>query len=256
MRGFDGLEALEGSSGELWNEISGEVLTGEYGAGEVHGTMVSEGVFDEVQEMELASALLEVSSEGEMDRFLGDLFKRVGRAVGSAVRSPTGQALGGILKDAARQALPVLGSGIGSAIGGPRGGQIGSQLATTAGQIFGLELEGLSQEDQEYETARRYVRFSSAAAANAARMPSTVNPMTAARSAVSMAARRHAPGFFRRRGRAPIFAGGAAGFVDDSQPSQGRWVRRGRHVIIVNCNAPQTVETPQGVATPPTVETP
>ena len=238
MRGFDGLEAFEGSSGELWDEISGEVLTGEYGAGEAYGTMAGEAAFDEVQEMELATALLEVSSEGEMDRFLGNLFKRVGRAVGSAVKSPTGQALGGILKDAARQALPVVGSGIGSAIGGDRGGQIGSQLATTAGQIFGLELEGLSQEDQEYETARRYVRLASTAAANAARMPSTVNPMTAARSAFSMAARRHAPGLLRRRRRGPAFGGGsvdAADFGGDLEPRQGRWVRRGRNVIIINC---------------------
>ena len=244
MRGSDGLEALEGS--ELWNEISSEVLTGEYGTGEVHGTMAGEGVFDEVQEMELASALLEVSSEGEMDRFLGNLFRRVGRAVGSAVRSPTGQALGGILKDAARQALPVVGSGIGAAIGGDRGGQIGRQLATTAGQIFGLELEGLSQEDQEYETARRYVRLSSAAAANAARMPSTVNPMTAARSAFSMAARRHAPGFLRRRPRGPGFTGGSADFAGDGEPQQGRWVRRGRNVIIVNCgcHGPHAAEAP------------
>jgi len=48
-------------------------------------------VFNEVEEMELASELLGVSNEQELDRFLGDLIKKVGHAVGQVVRSPIGQ---------------------------------------------------------------------------------------------------------------------------------------------------------------------
>jgi hypothetical protein len=253
MRGSDpGLEALEGSNGELWDEISGETFAGEtYGTGEAYGTIVGEHAFDEVQEMELAGALLEVATEEEMDHFLGDLIRRAGRAVGAVVRSPVGQALGGILKNAARQALPVVGGAIGSAIGGPSGGRTGSQIATTAGSIFGLELEGLSQEDQEYEAARRFVRFAGAAAANAARTPATASPAAAAQTAASTAARRHAPGLLRRRRGAPIMPSGDPIILngdpivaDGAQPRHGRWVRRGRHVIIFNCNTPNSVETP------------
>ena len=252
MRGSDpGLEALEGSNGELWDEISGEVLAGEtYETAETYGTIAGEHAFDEVQEMELAGALLEVSTEAEMDRFLGDLIRRAGRAVGAVVRSPVGQALGGLLKNAARQALPIVGGAIGSAIGGPSGGTIGGQIATRAGQIFGLELEGLSQEDQEYEAARRFVRFAGTAGANAARMSPTANPAAAAQSAISAAARRHAPGLLRRRRGGAIVADGAPLLADGTQidgngeqPRHGRWVRRGRQVIIVNCNTPNKVET-------------
>src|SRR5262245_22121265 len=68
-------------------------------------------VFSETEQMELASGLLEVTSEAEFDRFLGDLIGRAGQAIGKFVRSPEGQAIGGILKGAAMQALPGIGSG-------------------------------------------------------------------------------------------------------------------------------------------------
>ena len=50
------------------------------------------------------------------------------------VKSPVGQALGGILKGAARQALPMVGSALGGYFGGPAGAKIGGQLASGAGQ--------------------------------------------------------------------------------------------------------------------------
>src|ERR1700730_19302100 len=55
-------------------------------------------VFGETAQMELATELLEVTTEAELDRFLGELIERAGRAVGEFVRSPEGQAIGGILK--------------------------------------------------------------------------------------------------------------------------------------------------------------
>jgi len=51
-------------------------------------------VFGETEQMELASEMLEISSEAELDRFLGDLIKRAGQAVGKFVSSPEGSALG------------------------------------------------------------------------------------------------------------------------------------------------------------------
>src|SRR5215831_4837710 len=86
-------------------------------------------VFSEAQEMELASELLEVNSEAELERFLGDLISKAGKAVGSFVSSPTGQALGGMLKSAAGKLIPAAGSAIGGYFGGPTGAQIGGQLA-------------------------------------------------------------------------------------------------------------------------------
>src|SRR5262249_40586760 len=54
-------------------------------------------VFNEQQEMELASELLELNSEQEFEQFLGNLISKAGRAVGSFISSPTGQAVGGVL---------------------------------------------------------------------------------------------------------------------------------------------------------------
>jgi len=57
-------------------------------------------VFGETEQMELASELLEITNEAELDRFLGDLISRAGKAVGRFVSSPEGKALGGVLKGA------------------------------------------------------------------------------------------------------------------------------------------------------------
>ena len=125
-----------------------------------------------------------VTDEQELDQFLGKLISKVSRTAGSIIRSSAGKALGGILKGAAKKALPIAGPAVGTYFGGPAGGAIGGKLASAAGRIFGLELEGMSGEDQEFEVARRFVRLAASAAQKAA----------AARSAVAAAARRHAPG--------------------------------------------------------------
>lgn len=70
-------------------------------------------VLSEAETMELAGELLEVTNEAELDRFLGDLIKKAGSAIGSVVRSPVGKAIGGWLKGAAKQALPIAGGALG-----------------------------------------------------------------------------------------------------------------------------------------------
>jgi hypothetical protein len=170
--------------------------------------------------------LLGVASEQELDRFLGSLIQRAGRAVGQFVKSPTGQALGGILKGAAKQALPVVGSALGGYLGGEKGAQIGGQLASAAGRVFGLELEGLSPEDQEFEVAKRFVRFAGEAVKNAALTPTSADPRTAANTAVVSAAQQHAPG---------LLAPSAAGALPSTsgRRQSGRWIRRGNTIILL-----------------------
>jgi hypothetical protein len=148
----------------------------------------------EVFEDELASELLEVRSDQELDHFIGSLFNKVTSAIGKAVNSPVGQALGGVLKQVAKQALPMVGKAVGSYFGGPVGGALGSQLASTAGDAFGLELSGLSPEDRDFEAARRYVRFAGEATKRAARERNDVEPRQVARKALVEAAQLHAPG--------------------------------------------------------------
>ena len=75
--------------------------------------MQTESPFEEVDEMELAAGLLEVTDEAELEQFLGNLFRRARQAIRKGVSSPVGQALGGILKGAAKQALPMVSGALG-----------------------------------------------------------------------------------------------------------------------------------------------
>ena len=199
----------------------------EFGQAEtpVHG---ESEVFGETEQMELASELLEVTSEAELDRFLGDLIGRAGRAIGKFVRSPEGQAIGGILKGAAKQVLPGIGSAVGSYFGGPTGAKLGGDVASAAGRAFGLELEGLSGEDRDFEVARRYVSFAGEAVKNMASAPSGLDPRTAANAAAVAAARTYAPGLL-----SPRQAGGES---QTSSPfpggHSGRWMRRGNKIVL------------------------
>lgn len=159
----------------------------------------AESPLSEAQELELAAELLEVSSEAELEYFLGNLFKKAVSGVKAFARSSVGRALGGALKGVAKKVLPIAGTAVGGYFGGPIGAKLGSGLGKLASNLFELELEGLSHEDREFEVARRFVQLGAAAARNAARAPRTLSPRIAARRALGSAARIYAPGLLRRR---------------------------------------------------------
>lgn len=172
----------------------------------------AESPFSEEEEMELAADLLEVTDEAELDQFLGKLAKRAWGGIKRFAKSSVGRKLGGLLKGVARKALPI--------VGGAFGGPAGAMIASGAGKLFGLELEGMSQEDQEFEVARRFVRFAGAAAKKAAAAPPTIEPLSAARAALTAAARQHAPGLL-------------SGVVAAGTGRSGRWIRRGKTIILL-----------------------
>jgi hypothetical protein len=214
-------EPEEGLEGEFEPEegLQGEDF--EFDAGELGD---QESPFSEGEEMELASQLLEISDEAELDQFLGGLIKRAGRFI----KSPVGRALGGLLKGVAKKALPIVGGALGSMVAPGIGTAIGSKLASSAGSMFGLELEGMSQEDQEFEVARRYVRLAGSAAQKAAQAPATAAPSAAAKAAVIEAAKQHAPGLLSRIQRpygTPATYGGRL-------RRSGRWLRRGNKIVL------------------------
>lgn len=207
------------------------------GEEEFESEFEAENPLEEVEEMELASELLEVSDEEELEQFLGKLISKVSSAArglagaaGKFMRSPTGKALGGLLKSAAKKALPIVGKAVGSYFGGPAGGAAGGKLASAAGRIFGLELEGMSGEDQEFEVARRFVRLAASATQKAARAGSLGSPQVA-RKALAAAARKHAPG---------LLSSGMSQGWQGTEPHHshhrahsGRWVRRGHKILIL-----------------------
>jgi len=177
-------------------------------------------VFNENELMELAAELLEISNEAELDYFLGSLISKVGGAIRKAVKSPIGRAVGGVLKGVAKKALPIAGGALGGYFGGPLGAKIGSGLASAAGSALGLELEGLSQGELEFEGGKQFVRFAADTIKNAASAPPHIDPRAAAQAAAVKAAQKYAPKLL------PHHAGKSRG---------GRWIRQGRNILVINC---------------------
>lgn len=199
-----GQELETGESSLETFEFNPEFLGETYGETQGESFEMNEmsGELNETQEMELAHELLEVSNEEELNMFLGKLIKGAGRAIGNFAKSGVGKAIGGVLKTVAKKALPIAGGALGTFFGGPLGASIGGKLGSMASNLFELELEGLSPEDQEFETARAYVRFANSAVKRAAgiqgQRPGTPVPVVT-RQALTAAARQHAPGLLRPR---------------------------------------------------------
>ena len=182
---------------EFFGEMTGESY-------EMNGESYElSGELNELQEMELAHELLEINSEQELNMFLGKLIKSAGKAVSGFARSSVGKAIGGALKQVGKIALPLAGKAAGAFLGGPAGAMIGGKLGSMASNLFELELEGLSPEDQEFETARAFVRFGHSAASKGAAMQRQqpgASARSVSRTALGQAARQHAPGLLRSSG--------------------------------------------------------
>jgi hypothetical protein len=183
----------------------------------------SESVFDQSMEMELAAELVAVTSDQELDQFLGKLIKSAGRAVGKIVRTPQFKAIGGLLKGVAKKALPLAGTAIGTYFGGPLGAKIGGGLGRLgASLIHEIEMEGIPMEEREFEVARRIVRLGGKAVQHLANAPSTVHPVAAAQKALAQAAKAVIPT------ASHLMAGRTHGHA-----RTGRWVRSGRNIVVL-----------------------
>ncbi len=197
--------------------------------------MEMEGGLSENEVMELTHELLSISNEMELDRFLGKMFKKVGGAVRTFARSPIGKMVGGALKTVAKKALPIAGKALGTMVGGPIGGMIGGKLAGVAGKAFGLELEGLSAEDREFEVGQAFVRFAADTAKRAANLMNTKPGMPAAqiaRTALTNSARHYAPGLFRTPGATAAAAPAGRGTCACRKRS-GTWRMEGGRIILM-----------------------
>jgi hypothetical protein len=190
------------------------------------------GVFSDSEEMELAAEFLEVANEDELEQFLGDLIGGIGSTLGKIVNSPIGHAVGGVLKDVAKTALPIAGGALGTFVGGPIGGMIGSNLASIAGSALGLELEGLSPEDRELEATKQFIRFAGQTVANALEAAPYGDPEAVAHAAAVEAARVHAPGLMDIAGRHEHFHLSGHRHHHHAGRHEGHWVRHGDRIIL------------------------
>jgi uncharacterized protein (DUF697 family) len=253
---YESYETYEGEDEQFLGSILG-ALTGE-----------SESPLSETQEMELAAELLEITNEEELEEFLGNLVKGVAKKVGGFIKSPVGQQLTGALKGIAKKALPIAGSALGSFIAPGVGTAIGGKLGSLASNLFEMETEGMSQEQMEFEVSRRVVRMAASSARTAAQAPRNAPSRRVVQTALTKAARQHAPGLLRgtrgtgvpgrqrrrRRGAAAYPVGSSAvavpggdgnggGVWDEPDPDtmqapyggrahSGRWIRRGRKIVL------------------------
>jgi outer membrane protein OmpA-like peptidoglycan-associated protein len=200
MRAFDRVQPL-GQAASEWAEqgpFEAEQFFAQ--AGEWLHEPVGEA-FGEAERAEFASELLEASSEAELDGVLRDLIGRAGQAAGKLISSSEGTAIGSVLKGAAKRVL----SGL------------CRDMSPSAGREFGLELEGLSNEDREFEIARRYVDFAGDAVRTLVSEHRFLHPEEAADAAVVDAAKTHAPGLLSRGGDHAFFPTATAPPLGESE---------------------------------------
>ena len=178
---------------------------------------------NEEAQTNLAADLMELESEQEFEDFVGDLISQGAAAVGNFVNSPTGQALGSVLKNTAKQLLPAAGQAVGTYLGGSTGGQIGGALGTAASNALEAETD-----EQEWESANTFVKLAADAANKAAEAPPGADPMAVARTAVVEAAKIHAPHLLA------ALADGRPEWTETPprKAHSGRWIRHGRRIIV------------------------
>jgi hypothetical protein len=231
------------NEGEYEGEWEGEYehegeyeYEGEYegeGEWEWEGEYEYEGeVLNEQMEYELAAELLTVSNEEELEQFLGRLVKRVGRGIGRFAKSGIGRKLIGGLKSVARVGLPMLGKVAGTFFGGPVGGTLGGKLGSLASRLFEIQGEGMSNEDLEFEVARRYVRLAASATRNTARNAARGgSPKAIVSRSIKQAAAKHAPGLLRSG--SSVSGGGYSGNTGgDTSGQSGSWSRQGNQIVL------------------------
>jgi hypothetical protein len=203
-----------------------------YGVGETE-------ILSENEEMELAMELLSVGRDQELEQFLGNLMKSVGRGLSSAGKFVSKNVLpvvGPALKQLAKTALPMAGAALGSFIPIPGvGTMIGQTLGQAAANALEMETAGMEPEQADIEKARRFVKIAAAAIADASdalqaapAMPGTASAQQIADTAVTAATQRFIPGIATPAPRRPAFAPASTG----ARSAPGRWWRRGNILVI------------------------
>ncbi len=186
---------------------------------------------NEADEELLAAELLGVSSEPELDQFLGKLMKKAARGLRSITPAlkRIARPLAGTLKNVAKAALPTVGAALGSVVPGA-GTAVGSMLGGALSNALEPEFEVGDDEEYEFEKAKRVVRLAGHAVREGARTHPAMNRKAAVVRAVRGGLQR------LRRGR-----GGASRPGGPPPPFGGRPIPRPRRF------APPGTPRPAGV---------
>ena len=115
---------------------------------------------------ELAARLLDVVNESELEDFVGGLVAEAARSSGRRIPAHAAPRLVASLTQTAERTLPALSVALGDE------GRAPAPIVTqAAARLYGVETEGMSAEDRDFEIARQFVRFAQAEARRAAGAP-------------------------------------------------------------------------------------
>ena len=151
--------------------------------------------FSDSEERMLASQLLEVASEAELEQVLRNLASKARRGV-EPIRPTAAGPVEGLLKTVSKNALPSLAAAVGATSGGPErdasAGTLGSlldqALRARAGRMTAADPD-LQKCRQLFERYRRFVRVAGTATRAAAAAPPGVAPVAVAQKVIGDAAR-------------------------------------------------------------------
>jgi hypothetical protein len=141
--------------------------------------------------VELAAGLLDVTNQSELEGFLGGLVAETARKAGGRLPADTKRTLVAVLGRTAERTLPTLTTALGDRLE-PAGA--GPSATETAARVYGLELEGMSPEDRDFEIARQFLRYAQAATVRAASATAPAPAAAVVDAAVAAAGREFAPG--------------------------------------------------------------
>jgi hypothetical protein len=142
--------------------------------------------FSDAEEKKLASDLLEVTNEAELEQVIGDLSKNARKGVESAGSKVNGP-VEGLLKTVAKKALPSITAAVGASFDGPERDASAAKLGSLVNQALRAKVAGMTAADPELEKCRRlfekyrqFVRLAGKATRAAATAPAGVAPVAAA----------------------------------------------------------------------------
>jgi hypothetical protein len=196
---------------------------------------------NEMQEMELAAELMEVTNDAELGRWVGKLFSKAKGVGRNFLQSPEGQTLGNTFRRSARQLVQggtrsltqYLGRNLANRVQDPRLAQDLNNLGQSAGAAWGnkwtndlnLDVDGDNDQQGYYgdeEIAQEFVRFAADAARRYVNSPYRQEyPAQAQRLAMIQSARRHLP---------QVMGSGGG----NNLPQQGTWQRWKKRYIVLS----------------------
>ena len=156
-----------------------------------------EGNYDDPEE-ELAAELTEVSSDEELDEFIGDLVSKAWKKGKQAYNSKKGRFVRKHIAGLIRAGAKGGGAKIGEYVGDKAGGWLASKI----------------EPEMELEVAKKLVRFTN----DAAQMTKNTQNSREAKRAIQITAKKHIK---------PLLASSG------SSRNTGRWVRRGNKIIVM-----------------------